>query len=304
MKEPVLLLTFNRLDTLAATIQAIRGYRPEKLFVASDGPRRNKAGEAKLINDIRAYILEQIDWKCEVHTLFRNDNYGCGKGVSGAITWFFENVERGIILEDDCVANESFFKFCEDLLEKYDDDERVMHISGNNFQLSEVSEHSYYFSYACQIWGWATWRRAWLKYDFSLKEYTSSWDYNGFLTDKFERKYWDKQFKKVQKGRIDTWDYQWIFTCWKNNGLTVMPKFNLVKNTGFSSNGTHTNSSHFIENLKTYPLTITSHPAEFERNLKADRWHAEILSFRDMGPVSRLIRFFDGLKTKFRGSDK
>jgi len=300
MKQPVLLLTFNRLDTLERTLKAIRRYQPESIFIASDGPRITKVGEAELVDNIRKYMLGQIDWKCEVHTLFRNENYGCGKGVSSAINWFFDHVESGIILEDDCVANESFFEFCEDLLLRYKSDERIMHISGSNFHLSEVSEHSYFFTYACYMWGWATWKRAWKKYDFYLTDYDDKWDFNGFVTDKFEKKYWRDIFNRVRNGQIDTWDYQWFYYCWKNNGLSIMPKVNLVKNIGFDSRGTHTNTEHFLENLKTYSLDSLIHPTEIIRNAKADKWHADTLSLTDLGPVSRLVRFFDKLKARIR----
>jgi len=296
---PILFLIFNRPECTTQTFDAIRKVKPKELYIAADGPREGKTGEKELCEKTKD-VVKNIDWDCEVKTLFREKNLGCGLAVSGAITWFFENVDRGIILEDDCVPNESFFNFCQELLEKYKSDEQIMHISGTNLQLSEVTDASYFFTYACYMWGWATWRRAWMKYDFQVKDYSKKWDFNGFVTDKFEKKYWHKLFDKVKRGKIDTWDYQWFYACWKNNGLSIMPSVNLVKNIGFGYTGTHTLGDHFVEDLKTLPLETIIHPVTITRNIKADKWHADILSLRDMGPVSRIVRLMDVIKDRFR----
>ena len=194
------------------------------MFVAADGPRDNIAGEKEKCAKVRT-IIEKIDWDCDIKTLFRKKNLGCKKAVSSAIDWFFEHEEYGIILEDDCVPNESFFGFCEIMLNKYKDDERVGMVSGNNFLFNKnnLNNHSYYFSRYTHIWGWATWRRSWKKYDVSMSawpEYKKS----GMLKNKFNNRiseyYWSDIFSKVYAGNIDTWDYQWMFINFLNNSLT------------------------------------------------------------------------------------
>lgn len=158
----ILLLIFNRLDTTQLVFEAIQKVKPPRLYIASDGARIDKLSEDSLVGDVRNYVINNIDWDCEVKTLFREENLGCKLAVSGAISWFFQNEGHGIILEDDCLPDHSFFRFCEEMLLKYSDDERIGMISGDNFQFggSQV-EDSYYFSRYPHIWGWATWKRAW-----------------------------------------------------------------------------------------------------------------------------------------------
>ena len=161
MDTPILFLVFNRPDTTSKVFQRIREIQPLKLFIAADGPRPEKEGEKEKCETVKRSVLENIDWPCEVKTLFRNNNLGCGKAVSNAITWFFQNVEEGIILEDDILPDKSFFNFCKDLLEKYRYDERIKVIGGSNIHKKAGIKDSYYFSSICRIWGWASWRRVW-----------------------------------------------------------------------------------------------------------------------------------------------
>ena len=172
LKTPILFLIFNRLDTTRRVFEEIRKQKPRQLFVASDGPRVNKDGEREIVEKTRKLVLDNIDWECEVKTLFRGENLGCKIAVSSAIDWFFENIEEGIILEDDCLPAQSFFGYCEELLEKFREDGRISVISGDNFQFGwRNTSDSYYFSKNCHIWGWATWRRAWERYDVEMKTY-------------------------------------------------------------------------------------------------------------------------------------
>ena len=168
---PILFLIFNRPDTTFKVFEEIRKIKPAKLYIAADGPRPNVIGEEEKCTASRN-IIKQVDWDCDVKTLFREKNLGCKIAVSSAISWFFENVEEGIILEDDTFPTQSFFWFCQELLDFYRNDSRIMHISGNNFQLGKIrGEGSYYFSKYNHIWGWATWKRAWRFYDVSLNTF-------------------------------------------------------------------------------------------------------------------------------------
>lgn len=248
LNTAVLFLIFNRMDTTKQVFDAIRRAKPPRLYVASDGARGAKEGEVAKVQALREYIMGNIDWECEVKTLFREQNYGCKIAVSGAIDWFFENEEMGIILEDDCLPSQSFFWFCKELLEKYKDDMRVWHIAGNNFHFGwkRDEDYSYYFGgiYG-SIWGWASWRTRWNKYDVEMRNYDEVTEkkylencYDG--SDAVKARIGD--FEHIRKG-LDTWDYQWVYTRWINNGLTIVPIVNLVKNLGFGEHATHTKSA-------------------------------------------------------------
>jgi len=230
---PVLFLIFNRPDTTQQVFNSIKKAKPKQLFVAADGPREKKEGEKEKCEQARK-VIEQVNWDCEVKTLFRDRNLGCKIGVSSAINWFFENVEEGIILEDDCLPSQSFFWFCQELLEHYRNDTRVMHISGNNFQFGrKIGNASYYFSIFGLIWGWATWKRAWRYYDVKMKTYSQFKDEgqikNIFYNKKMQH-YYKKIFDKVYKEKIDTWDYQWLYSRLLNQGISIHPNVNLVQN--------------------------------------------------------------------------
>jgi hypothetical protein len=238
---PVLFLVFNRPDTTQQVFNAIRQAKPKQLFVAADGPRPNHPEELEKCEAVRA-IIKQVDWDCEVKTLFRNENLGCGKAVSTAITWIFEHVERGIILEDDCLPNSSFFTFCEENLMKYLYDERVFAITGDNFFKGALSQDSYFFSRFVYIWGWATWKRSWTLHTELLKNFTEilSNVKTLSLNHKGANRNIINNAREAYNGTIDTWDYQWILSAYLNNGLVITPNVNLVKNIGFDERATHT----------------------------------------------------------------
>lgn len=239
----VLFIIFNRPDTTMRVFEAIAKAKPSRLFVAADGPRMDREGESLLCQQTRD-IIKKVDWDCEVKTLFREKNIGCKGAVSSAITWFFEHVEEGVILEDDCLPSESFFSFCSTLLEHYRDDKRVMMISGNNFQDGKVwGEGSYYFSQLFHIWGWATWRRAWKLYDIDMRlvpEFSKHNLIHDLFVDQNIALHWLDAFSRVRTGVIKTWDYSWVFSCLIQNGLSVVPNRNLVSNIGFGEGATHT----------------------------------------------------------------
>lgn len=244
MKSPVLFLIFNRPDSTAVVFAAIREAKPERLYVAADGPRADREGEAERCEEARR-IATEVDWPCEVRTLFRDENLGCRRAVSGAITWFFEHEEEGIILEDDCVPHPSFFPYCETLLERYRDDERVMLVGGDNTLSSEVTwRGSYDFSRHALIWGWATWARAWAKYDFD--NFVSSCR-DPVLSDVFSENFaqlaWERRLTRAAEGSLNSWATPWLFTVWQCSGLAAVPATNLVSNIGFGEDATHTKGS-------------------------------------------------------------
>ena len=275
MKTPLLLIVFNRPEETFRVFEQIRKAQPEKLFIAADGPRENKIGENEKCQVVRT-ITDKIDWKCEVIKLFQDKNLGCKIAVSSALTWFFKNVEEGIILEDDCLPSPDFFTFCEDLLEKYRNNAKIMHISGANYQFGKkYGNASYYFSNYPHIWGWASWRRAWEKYDVNLAdldEFKKNKSIRKIATEPKEQEYWLKRFESVKKGEFDTWDYQWVFACWNNEGVSVSPNYNLVTNIGFGNEATHTISETPIANMLLEKLGTIIHPTKILINRKADNF--------------------------------
>jgi hypothetical protein len=256
-------------------MEAIRAARPERLYVAADGPRDGKAGEVDRCAKVRE-LATRIDWPCEIRTLFRASNLGCRHAVSGAITWYFEQESEGIILEDDCLPSPSFFPYCAELLRRYRDDQRIMCITGNNFQRDmNHYPYSYYFSNYNHIWGWATWRRAWGCYDDTMKLYQEYVDYNFFKSLSSLHgfcDYWKAELDKVYHRTLDTWDYVWMFSCWANNGLTCTPRVNLVSNIGFGPDATHCHdSSSSSSNLSRFDIEFPlRHPPLIVRNADAD----------------------------------
>jgi hypothetical protein len=247
MKSAVLFLIFNRPETTSLVFGAIRAARPPKLYIAADGPRRDRVSELKRCQAARK-IAQSVDWPCEVKTLFRDSNLGCKIGVSSGIDWFFQHEEEGIILEDDVLPQGSFFSFCDELLEKYRHDKNIWMISGSNL----ISKHthrfkeSYFASNVPLIWGWASWRRAWQHYDVTMVDW-SKWKKTTAWKELFNRdwlavSYWTDALNTVYGGRLNTWDYQWLYTCWRNGGRVILPRINLTDNLGYGAEATHTSA--------------------------------------------------------------
>jgi len=275
--SPILFLVFNRPETTKVVFNTIRLAKPVKLYVAADGARFGKNGEKEQVAKVRD-IVSRIDWDCEVKTLFRDNNLGCKMAVSSAISWFFEHEEEGIILEDDCLPDQSFFPYCQQLLEKYRHDTRIMAISGDNFQRgNKHTDYSYYFSHYNHVWGWASWRRAWECYDLELLNWPELKETDFLDTISGSSKpfvsYWRNIFDTCYDGLIDTWDYPWTFSCWIQSGLTVLPSVNLVSNIGFINNSTHTHEKSPLADLARDELSFPlSHPPYLIRSFLADRY--------------------------------
>lgn len=274
----VLFLIFNRPETTSLVFEQIRLAKPQQLFIAADGPRSGRQGETTLCQQARS-VVGQVDWDCQVHTLFRDENVGCKRSVSSALAWFFENVEEGIILEDDCIPDLSFFSYCQELLEKYRDNQKILSISGFNFGYSPVNpEASYSFSRYMNMWGWATWRRSLKRIDYEI----SNWEkinklyflHNGTresIVD-FDWKWikdWRRTFNDLIYKNVDAWSYYWIFAGIKYKTLSVFPHQNLIENIGFNQQATHTHdeSSH-ITKIQSGPISFPLvHPVKITRNI-------------------------------------
>lgn len=246
LETAVLFLVFNRPGPTKRVFEAIREAKPPRLYVGADGARSQKKGEHEKVTAVRNFIMENIDWECEVKTLFRDQNLGCKYAVSEAITWFFENEDQGIILEDDCLPSQSFFYYCEDLLNRYSEDQRVFLVSGyNKAGQWGVFGESYFFSNYGGIWGWASWSRAWKSYDVDMKDIDAFINRNHFedlLGNEQGRIRKNMIYNSIRIKKMDTWDYQWAYARHKNNGLACVPVKSLVENIGFGNDATHTKS--------------------------------------------------------------
>lgn len=236
---PILFLTFNRPSHTAAVFQRIREAKPEKLFLAADGPRSHVADDEEKCKKVKE-IISEVNWDCEVHTLFREQNLGCGLAVSSAIDWFFSMVEGGVILEDDCNPSLQFFQFTAAMLEEYKNEKQVFHISGFSWVYEESFPHDFYFTRYPNIWGWATWADRWKKYNFSLEGQTIDKKLSWLEATKEEVFFHNYSFKSVLKENVDTWDYQWKFCLFQHRGICINPNANFIDNIGFDGEGTHT----------------------------------------------------------------
>ncbi len=243
LKTPVLLIVYKRLDTLQRVFSQIRKVKPEKLYIASDGPKENGTDDEKKVEAVRNWLEAAVDWPCEVYKRYSEINQGCQMGPIHAIDWIFQTEESAIIIEDDIVADTSFFFFCQEMLNYYNDDKRVMMISGYKRNDGYLFQGDYCFSYLSSTWGWATWRRAWRYFDSTMTKWPDYRD-RGLLKTIFkegaEPRLTD-EFDAVYEGRLDAWDYQWDFARYSNSGLGIVPKVNLIKNIGFEGeDATHT----------------------------------------------------------------
>ncbi|KGE03821.1 glycosyltransferase family 2 protein [Pseudohaliea rubra] len=273
---PIAYIVFNRPQHTEQTFQVLREQRPSQLFIIADGPRPGHPTDAERCAAVRA-IVEQVDWPCEVQRNYAESNLGLKQRVSSGLDWVFEQVERAIVLEDDCVAHVDFFRFCETLLERYAEDERVAVVTGNNFQNGRRrGEASYYFSKYNHCWGWATWRRAWKHYQGELPfwpAWSASDAWPQYTPDKVERRYWEGIFKRVRAGQIDSWAYAWTGSVWYHGGLTATPNVNLVSNIGFGLDSMHTaaaDSPHAA--MATGALGDLIHPKAIAQDQAADRY--------------------------------
>jgi hypothetical protein len=290
-RSPVALFLYKRPETSASVLEAVREARPDRLLVVANAPRADVAGEEELCEQTRA-LIDTVDWDCEIATNFADAHLSQTERIESGLDWVFEQSEEAIILEDDCVPHPSFFGFCDELLERYRDEERVMSISGDNFQFDRpASEDSYYFSRYPLIWGWATWRRAWRRYDPALTAWPELRD-SGWLGEHFEANgdiaYWSHMFEVTHRDR-DAWDRAWLFAGWLSGGLHAIPNVNLVSNVGFRDDATHTTpvQGALLADLPTEPISFPlRHPTELVRDEAADRQTDRLLYG---GNVARML---------------
>jgi hypothetical protein len=277
LHTPVALILFNRPATTERVFAEIARAKPTKLFLIADGPRQGRPGDIEQCAAARA-IAERVDWNCEVVKNYSDVNLGCGRRPATGISWVFEQVDRAIILEDDCVPDPTFFAFCDELLEKYHSDSRVMMVAGFN-SLPNHSSYSYFFCYQhANFGGWATWRRACRHFDLEIKLWPrlreTTW-LQEILEDPRAVEHWARIFDRAYAaaGSADYWDYQWTFALWAERGLAITPRVNLIKNIGFGEDATHTTSPNdsrlrVARRSMQFPLI---HPPDVVRDKEADR---------------------------------
>ena len=274
-ETPIALIIFRRYEATQKVLASLRQVKPRQIFVIGDAPRPHKAGEAEEVERTRQ-LIETIDWDCKIKTNFATENLGTWKRIPSGLDWVFQQVDRAIILEDDCIPDTSFFPFCQTLLERYVDEPRVLTITGNNFQFGQQrTPYSYYFSRIHHSWGWATWRRAWQYFDFDMTLWPTVRD-EGFLRQLWPQEpdyqFWSNNFEGAYVGRIQSWDVRWTLACWLQHGLTITPEVNLVTNVGFDQFATHTlNPKNPAANLPAQSIEFPlKHPPCFIRQSAAD----------------------------------
>lgn len=273
LQTPVAFFIFRRPQTTRRVFEVIASVRPRRLMIIADGARNES--EQHLVDKTRE-LVAHVDWNCEVSHAFSGSNLGLMRRIPSGLNWVFEQVDEAIILEDDCVPDPSFFAFCEAMLAHYRDDERVMHISGDHFHPDPYPEASYYFSRYPHIWGWATWRRAWMKYDPDVQSWrdpTVRSRIERQFISRSEARYWRITWDQILNGAGRTWDYQWGFACMMYGGLAINPACNLVQNIGFDVGATNTtNKNHRLANLEAKSLEFPlRHPIKVEPDLTLEQ---------------------------------
>lgn len=278
IEAPILLIGFNRPDDMQQVFDVVRNEQPRKLYYAVDGARPNKNEDDK-VQKVRD-IIKQVDWPCEVHTLFRDKNVGCGFGPSGAISWAFENEDRLIVLEDDCVPSRSFFRFCNEMLERYKDDERVNIISGRSHHSGSrfFKNKDYIFTHYAHTWGWATWKRVWDQFDMYMKDAPEWVDDGGCINTSPSQKIGERankhileKYQHIEDEVRHSWDSQWAYTRQKTGGLGIVPSHNLIHNIG--NVGTHANSLENVDMPAEDMPEILRHPKFVVANREYEIYH-------------------------------
>lgn len=277
MKTPVVLIIFNRPQHTEKVFEVIRQVQPSQLLVIADGPRPNRPEDKEKCASARA-IIDRVDWECQVLKNYSDINLGCDPRIIDGLNWVFDTVEEAIILEDDCIPHPTFLTYCEELLDRYRHDKRVMNISGQNVLFGRKrTEYSYYYSRFTLCWGWATWRRSWQYFDVDLKLWPEVRDrrfMKDILEDPYAVKVWERTAQMLYDGRLTGWDFKWMLSCWLQNGLCIISDRNLVTNIGYGAEATHIHDEKdpyikmTIEAMD-FPL---KHPPFILRDLEADKF--------------------------------
>ena len=282
MKDPILILAFNRPNETENLINKLAHHKPLKIYFNQDGPRENNKYDKKLCAEVLNIVDKKINWNVEIKKKINKKNMGLKKSVESGIDWFFKNEEFGIILEDDCSPNTNFFNFCSQMLIDHMKNEKIFSISGSNFIHNKFNiEEDFFYSKYAHCWGWATWKRAWVKYDGNLNglfDYVSSNKWKTLHENILEQHYWINIFKKVHHGKINSWAFPWLFSIWKNDGLNIIPSKNFVENIGFGPNATNTFSydKKFFYQTFDEKFIVKKYPKKNIANKKADKAIFEI----------------------------
>lgn len=312
---PILFLIFNRPETTQRVFEEIKKQKPKYLFVAADGARSNVEDDLSKCKNTRDIVLDGIDWNCELKTLFRDENLGCGKAVQSALDWFFDDVEMGVIIEDDIIPNSSFFEYADILLNRFKDNHQIFSINGCNLAY-ENYQYDYGLTRYFNMWGWATWKRSndlvnktWPTYDrindfkkgsglLKALRLPSIWPQDEWIH------YWQIIFKNTKNGNIDTWDYQWVYTCLKNQCYCVRPNLNMIENIGFNVNATHTSQAPHVKlnymkvhNLKIIKSNLTERMSideKYEIENVAGYWHNITLNHNNL--YDKIYKYLDKKK--------
>jgi hypothetical protein len=298
MTSPVVLIIFNRPDKARRVFLEIAKVKPPILLIISDGPRLSEPKDVELVIQSRE-IVNLVDWPCEILTNFSEVNLGCRVRLSSGLDWVFQHVDRAIILEDDCLPSNSFFRFCDEALSLYEHDDRIGMINGSSFSPdSAANMASYYFSKFVHVWGWATWRHKWESYDVDMKLLPSviaSGDFSNICGGDRSARYFEPLFQAVRHKSIDTWDYQWWFSNLCAGRVNVTPFKNLVENFGFDSSATHTKQKIRLSNRPALDISFPlKHPSAVVRNIAMDSY-VESRHFSNSVPR----KFFKKLKNLF-----
>lgn len=269
LTTPVAFIIFNRPDTTMQVFEKIREAKPEKLYIIADAAREGKEGEVEKVEETRRLVEEGIDWDCQIYKNYAEKNMGCKNRVSSGISWVLEQEEKTIILEDDVIPSNDFFRFQQEMLEHYKNNKKVMMVSGTNLLKNHTIEKQYTFSCFSSIWGWGTWARAWKYYDVDIKAWPEVHK-SGHLkcvAPGFSYLFLKRNMDSVYNHIKDTWDIQWDFCRHNMRGLGVVPAVNMVENIGFDrEDATHTNA----KTDEDFSYGEMVFPLEFNEDVKRD----------------------------------
>ena len=262
---PILLITFNRPNHVRRVLMEIRKQKPAELYICQDGAREDNENDRRKVQEVREVVQELVDWPCNLHTLYQEKNLGCGPGPAAGITWFFENVEQGIVMEDDCLPHPDIFGYCEELLNKYKNNPHVQFINATLYDDSWRCKDSYGFSHYMITGAWAAWRETWQGFDINLQNMDARafrehvWN----LTDnRVEANWWYAKVLEIQRDtkQKSYWDYQMQIHLFEISAITIHPAVNLIANIGFDAEGTHTLGNDGRGNRPIYGILPLKHP--------------------------------------------
>ena len=296
MESPVVMIVFRRPEITRRVFSAVANARPKRLFIIADGPRANSTEDSTRCEEVRK-IVTSVSWPCQLETNFAEHNMGLRPRVVSGLNWVFSKVEDAIILEDDCLPHPSFFPYCCELLDRYRDRHQIASIAGFNPMPEKGSfEFSYYYSLVMNCWGWATWRRAWKEYDDHLESWPEVKQANllyQLFPDANVVAYWGRIFDMMYRGEgPNTWDYPWVYTCWKRNWLTIVPRRNMIENIGLGPDSTHTSVADpaYCPPVEAMELPLRHPPAITPWPDRTMRMQRRFFSTRIMERVRRRLR--------------